>query len=129
MERVDDWGSLRAIGYAQELTNLARGTDKAILPAAWSQSQQIPFRAIAIFALSTPANSHSFKFTLQQAGTNLGSVVMTTSGNYWKVDVNFSMKGYTDWITVEHNAAGVSSEMSDPHTEEGNRIWAILIPS
>lgn len=129
-ELTDDWGMLRAIGYAQELTDLTQNSDRAILPAAWNSSVQVPFRGIAIFALATPGNQHSFTFFLQSAGTTIGAVTMTTSGNFWQTSANFSLRGLTDYVSVRHDTnAQDGDEMAGAHSADGSRIWAILLPA
>lgn len=133
---MDYLGALRPISLIQELTGLDQGADMAIIPAAWAASVHVDVATIAIFALVTPSNQHSFTFFQTDGSTTntMGAVTMTTSGHFWTTAVTPGagsfLKGQTHWVTVRHDTNGQDAdEMAGAHVTSGSRLWAILIPS
>ena len=110
-----------------ELNALTQGADKLVIPCLWKVTHQLVIVQIAIFFLTTnPTVGHSFSFF--KTGVLVDAVTVTTSGQFWRTNVNFALKGQTDYVTVRHDTNAQDAQESASHVDEGGRIWASLIP-
>ena len=132
MQLDEGYGYLKPVVFGGQLPTLARtgGTyaTELHLPAMWSQSVIVEFRQLVIWFQTTPLNQHAFEFRLNDS-TDLGTVTATTTGNFWRTNSNFSMKGQTDYLNIIHHADGTEGEMAGAHVDEGGRIFAFVVPA